>query len=97
MMNYDNLIKRLKADSDDWAGDGYIKRDLQDALAAIVILKAEKKATDRDFDDALRDLRELGDCTVCKYNKAPCPREDKGHKHCFVWRGEVEVYDGRHQ
>lgn len=37
----DKLIDRLSADAKDWAGDGYIKRDLQDAITAIETLRTE--------------------------------------------------------
>ena len=61
-----------------------------------MIADAARKASDeleqvkREQDAAIRDLRYLGDCVTCKYNKAPCPREDIGHKTCFQWRGQKE-------
>lgn len=42
-MDIEKLIERLTADAKDWAGDGYIKRDLQDAATAIETLRAENK------------------------------------------------------
>ena len=53
-------------------------------------LRAELEKLKRERDAAIRDLRYLGDCVTCKYNKAPCPREDIGHKSCFQWRGQKE-------
>lgn len=53
-------------------------------------LRAELEQVKRERDAAIRDLRYLGDCVTCKYNKAPCPREDIGHKNCFQWRGQKE-------
>lgn len=40
-MDYDKLIERFNTDAKDWNGDGYIKRDLQDAAAAIEALRAD--------------------------------------------------------
>ena len=51
-MDYDRMIERLTADSKDWAGDGYIKRDLMDAATAIETLRA----------DLARVTAELADC-----------------------------------
>ena len=53
-------------------------------------LRVELEQVKREWDAAIRDLRYLGDCVTCKYNKAPCPREDIGHKTCFQWRGQKE-------
>lgn len=39
-MDYDKLIERLSTDAKDWNGDGYTKRDLQDAALAIETLCA---------------------------------------------------------
>ena len=43
-MDYDKLIERFNADTKDWAGDGYIKRDLQNAVLAIETLRLENEA-----------------------------------------------------
>lgn len=53
-------------------------------------LEAENKQLRRERDQAVKELQKLGDCTVCKYNRWPCQREDKGHIRCFEWRGVQE-------
>lgn len=53
-------------------------------------LRAELGQVKRERDAAECDLKYLGDCVVCKYNKVPCLREDAGHKTCFQWRGQKE-------
>ena len=51
-MDYGKLIERLTADAKDWAGDGYIKRDLQDAATAIEGLRAELARVTAERDGA---------------------------------------------
>lgn len=46
----------------------------------IVQLKTENEA-------AMNELKYYGDCTICKYNQIPCPREARFHEQCFLWRG----------
>lgn len=42
-MDYNKLIERFNNDAKDWAGDGYIKRDLQNAADALSMLQIEKQ------------------------------------------------------
>lgn len=53
-------------------------------------LRAELDRLRHERDQAVKELQKLGDCTVCKYNRWPCQREDKGHIRCFEWRGIQE-------
>ena len=43
-MDIEKLQKRLASDAADWAGDGYIKRDLHEAADALEKLQAELNA-----------------------------------------------------
>ena len=43
-MDIEKLQKRLASDAADWAGDGYIKRDLHEAADALEELQAELNA-----------------------------------------------------
>ena len=58
-MDYDKLIERLNTDAKDWAGDRYIKRDLQDAAIAIETLRADLARVTAERDGAVHDLEEI--------------------------------------
>ena len=101
-MDIEKLIERLYKHHTDW-GEGRTQDffevclDCKDAATALSTLqteneklRAELERVKRERDAAIRGLRYLGDCVTCKYNKAPCPREDIGHKTCFQWRGQKE-------
>lgn len=55
-MDYDKLIERLNTDAKDWAGDRYIKRDLQDAAIAIETLRADLARVTAERDAAVEDI-----------------------------------------
>lgn len=46
-MDIEKLQKRLASDAADWAGDGYIKRDLHEAADALEKLQAELEQVKR--------------------------------------------------
>ena len=97
-MDIEKLIEQLSARGlSNGSSLGYHSGLYDEAATALSTLQAEneKLRTDleqvkRERDAAIRDLRYLGDCVTCKYNKDPCPREDVGHKTCFQWRGQKE-------
>lgn len=55
-MDVEKLINRLNADAADWAGDGYIKRDLRDAADAIEELQAKCNDMDCQLEEFSRFL-----------------------------------------
>lgn len=64
-MDYDKLIERLNTDAKDWAGDRYIKRDLQDAAIAIETLRADLARVTAERDGAIKDLKKWNICATC--------------------------------
>lgn len=55
-MDIEKLIKRLNADAADWAGDGYIKRDLHEAADALEELQAKCEDMDCQLEEFSRFL-----------------------------------------
>ena len=101
-MDIEKLIEQYRQAADKWEKrnpitgtfDLRVQDALRDAATALSTLQAENKKlraeleqVKRERDAAECDLKYLGDCVVCKYNKVPCLREDAGHKTCFQWRG----------
>ena len=64
-MDYDKLIERLNADAKDWAGDGYIKRDLQAAATAIETLRADLARVTAERDAAVEAVKNMAEYIVC--------------------------------
>ena len=50
-------------------------------------LKERLAESQRREQAAIKDLKLIGSCVVCKHNGCPCDREDVGHETCFEWRG----------
>ena len=78
MMDYDKLIERLNTDAKDWAGDGYIKRDLMDAATAIETLcaalarvTAEKRVEEleKSLSDAAQVVKTMKENTIPFYER----------------------------
>ena len=86
-MDYDKLIERFNNDAKDWAGDGYIKRDLQDAATVIGILHDDLTRVTAERDLAIEYVR--GQCRYCKRNLV-CTSRHGPHKYCWEWRGIKE-------
>ena len=87
-MDIEKLQKRLASDAADWAGDGYIKRDLHEATDALEKLQAE---LDR-YRSHHKRLSALPDCNTC--NSKDCTyRPNIGaftRINCPLWRGQKE-------
>lgn len=64
-MDIEKLIERLNTDAKDWAGDRYIKRDLQDAAIAIETLRADLARVTAERDGAIKDLKKWNICAAC--------------------------------
>lgn len=61
-MDIEMLIDRLNAHAADWAGDGYIKRDLREAADALEELQAENEKLRADvvrFNDLLASYQNV--------------------------------------
>ena len=76
----DKLIERLSADAKDWAGDGYIKRDLQDATTAIETLRADLARVTAERDALIK--RTAGDCWSC-IRRYECNSRKGPHRWCW--------------
>ena len=85
-MDYDRMIERLTADSKDWAGDGYIKRDLMDAATAIETLRADLSRVTAERDEAVSDLELFATCDTCKFGEMKMAYDCLGCDHTSNWK-----------
>ena len=104
-MDYGKLIERLTAEAKDWAGYGYIKRDLQDAATAIEGLCAEnaklkdsrerwKKCAEDFSGDALQEKNEklLAELARVTAERDAAVEAVKNMAEYIVCAGRVDYY-----